>query len=168
MANIIFIHGLESSGEGFKGNLFRKVLPGILTPNFTPYSAEISYKVLLKNRMLELVSLLDSEQNWIIIGSSFGGLMGALYTCKNQSKVSRLILLAPLLATSLLNPKKYAPVNVPVLVFHGKCDQIVPYKPTIKRAGELFNNLEYNIVDDDHMLHLTVQTIDWWKITGIS
>ncbi|MFX0071765.1 MAG: alpha/beta fold hydrolase [Candidatus Hermodarchaeota archaeon] len=168
MANIIFVHGLESSGKGFKGNLFRKVLPGILTPDFTPFSTEISYKVLLKKRMLELFSILDSKQNWIIIGSSFGGLMGALYTCKYQSKVSRLILLAPLLATSLLNPKNFVSVDVPVIVFHGRYDQIVPYKPTEKRARELFNNLEYNIVNDDHMLHLTVQTINWLKITGIS
>lgn len=34
MQNIIFIHGLKSSGQGFKGRLFQKVIPGCLTPNF--------------------------------------------------------------------------------------------------------------------------------------
>ena len=45
MQNIIFIHGLESSGDGFKGNLLRKELPGCLTPNFTPYIQKFHLKI---------------------------------------------------------------------------------------------------------------------------
>jgi len=164
MPNIIFIHGLESSGQGFKGQLFKKVLPGILTPDFKAYSPDISYKGLLKERMAQLYTILENKEKWILIGSSFGGLMGALYTCQFPNKVSRLILLAPVLSTPDLNPNKFQPINIPVIVFHGKNDQIVPIKPSCLRAKQLFKNLTYNVVDDDHMLHSTVMEIDWTRL----
>lgn len=168
MPNIIFIHGLESSGQGFKGQLFKKVLPGILTPDFRAYTPDISYKALLRERMAQLCSILERKEPWILIGSSFGGLMGALYTCQFPKKVSRLILLAPVLSTPDLNPKKFQPIDIPVTVFHGKNDQIVPLKPSCSRAKNLFSSLTYNVVDDDHMLHSTVLKIDWPQLTGVS
>jgi len=161
MRNIIFIHGLESSGEGFKGKLFRKILPEILTPTFREYTPDISYEVLLDERMAQLNSILAEKEPWIIIGSSFGGLMGALYALQHPNKVSRLILLAPVLTFPKLNSKKFQPVEIEVTIFLGKKDQVIPLKPTKVRADELFSNLIFNIVDDDHMLHSAVQSIDW-------
>lgn len=164
MPNIIYIHGLESSGQGFKGRLLKKVLPGCLTPNFKKYSDATSYKSLLEERMAQLISILGEKKSWVIISSSFGGLMGALYTCQFQKKVVRLILLAPALALPILNPTRFSPVDVPVIIFHGKYDKIVPIKQTCARAKQLFTNLTYNIVDDDHLLHSTVKKIDWHTI----
>ena len=164
MPNIIFIHGLESSGQGFKGRLFRKVLPGCLTPDFKKYSEKTLYSNLLEDRMAQLVSILKEKKSWVIIGSSFGGLMGAFYTCQFPEKVVRLILLAPALANPKLNLVNFSPVDVPVVIFHGKNDKIVPIKSTRNRAKQLFTNLTYNIVDDDHMLRSTVKKIDWQKI----
>lgn len=164
MQNIIFIHGLESSGEGFKARLFKKILPGCLTPNFKKYFKTISYNNLLEIRMAQLISILKEKKSWVIIGSSFGGLIGALYTCQFPKKVDMLILLAPALAASKLDPVKFSPVHVPVVIFHGKYDEIVPIKPTLSRAKQLFTNLKYNIVDDDHLLHSTVKNIDWVKL----
>jgi len=164
MPNIIFIHGLESSGDGFKGQLLRKALPGCLSPNFTPFSPKISTKELLEKRMKQLHIFLKDKDTWIIIGSSFGALMATLFTLNNPEKVSKLILLAPYLSTQKLDPKKYSPVDVPVIVFHGKQDKIVSIKLSRVRAEKLFTNLVYNIVDDDHSLQKTVQALDWKKI----
>ena len=164
MQNIIFIHGLESSGDGFKGNLLRKELPGCLTPNFTPYNPKIPFKNLLKERMEQLLSILKNKTHWIIIGSSFGGLMGALFTLKYPSKVSKLILLAPYLSTPALDPNKYSPVDIPVIVFHGTLDEVVSIKRTRVLAEKIFTNLIYNTVDDDHSLQKTVQALDWKEI----
>ncbi|MFX1570792.1 MAG: alpha/beta hydrolase [Promethearchaeota archaeon] len=164
MENIIFIHGLESSGNGFKGQLLRKFLPSCLTPNFLPYSSEISIKNLLKNRMEQLYPILNDKEQWIIIGSSFGGLMGTLFTLEFPNKVSKLILLAPYLSSGILRIKKYNPVDVPVLVFHGRHDKIVSSKLTLVYAEKIFTNLSYNIVDDNHLLHKTVQALNWKKI----
>ena len=158
---ICFIHGLESSGHHFKGNLLRKKIPGCITPDLKPYNPSIPHQQLLTDRMEQLNQILLNKESWKIIGSSFGGLMAALFTLKNPNKVEKLILLAPLLAIPELNPSKYNPVNVPVIVFHGKKDQVISIKQTKNRAKKLFSNLEYNIVDDDHMLHPTVEALDW-------
>ena len=67
MQNIIFIHGLESSGKGFKGQLLRTQLPGCLTPNFKPYTPKIPIKILLNDRMEQLMPILKEKNKWIII-----------------------------------------------------------------------------------------------------
>ena len=164
MKNIIFIHGLESSGQGVKGTLLKKIFPEILTPDFKKFSPEISYQALLSARMTQLKSILEGKIPWILIGSSFGGLMGALYACKYPERVSYLILLAPALLSPELNPKKFNPISVPVTVFHGRNDSVIPLELTRKRAEKLFTNLEYHAVDDDHMLHDTVHNIDWLSL----
>jgi len=164
LINIIFIHGLESSGQGFKGKFLRKIFPEILTPDFKMYTPEISHQVLLRERMAQLMLILAEKAPWIMIGSSFGGLMGALYTCKFPENVYRLILLAPAILSPELNPKKFNPISVPVTVFHGKNDSVIPLKLTRKRAEKLFLNLEYHVVDDDHKLHNTVHNIDWLSL----
>lgn len=164
MHNIIFIHGLISSGDGFKGQLIRKTLPGCLTPNFTPYSPEKPLKILFKERMAQLIPIIEEKIKWIIIGSSFGGLMATIFTLENPKKISKLILLAPYLSTPLLNPKIYSPVNIPVEIFHGKNDKVVPVKQAQKVAEKLFTNLIYKRVNDDHTLKKTVKALNWENI----
>ncbi|MFW9998819.1 MAG: alpha/beta hydrolase [Candidatus Hodarchaeota archaeon] len=164
MQKIIFIHGLLSSGEGFKGKLLKEIFTDCLTPNFTPYNPKISIKNLLKERMQQLISFLKDEAQWIVIGSSFGGLMGTLFTLKFPSKVSKLILLAPYLSTEVLDIKVYSPINVPVIAFHGKYDKVIPFKRSRIFAEKLFTNIEYNVVDDDHTLKKTVLALDWKKL----
>lgn len=161
MVNKIFIHGLESSGDGFKGQFFKKLFPECLTPTFKPYSPKIPIKVLLIERMQQLIPILKDRMDCVIIGSSFGGLMATLYTLKNPSKVTKLILLAPYLSLQELIPKNYAPISVPVTIIHGKLDTIVPLNQSRIYAEKLFTNLIYNITDDDHSLRKTVKTLDW-------
>ncbi|MFX1410164.1 MAG: alpha/beta hydrolase [Promethearchaeota archaeon] len=162
--NIIFIHGLESSGQGFKAQFLKNQIPEIITPSFMEYLPGLSYKKLLKKRMKQLVEILEKKDSWIIIGSSFGGLMAVLYTCLNPSKVNRLILLAPFLATSELDPAKFSelPLSIPVIIYHARYDKIVSMKRSRARALQLFSNITYHIIEDDnHKLQSTVQRIDW-------
>ncbi len=166
MRSIIFIHGLESTGKGFKGRLLKNIFPEILTPDFEPYISSISIKALLKKRMLQLETILFENENWIIIGSSFGGLMGATYTLKQPEKVKLLILLAPFFGANLINPSKFQPIDVPIVIFHGKNDLTASIKKSKSISNILFSNLEYNIVDDDHYLHPTVENINWIQLIG--
>ena len=164
MQNIIFVHGLESSGKGFKGRLLKSVFPDILTPDFKKSNEKIPMYELLEYRMAELNTILLEKKPWVIIASSFGGLMGMIFLLQNPSYVKKLILLAPFIVSRKLKPSMYKPVNVPVIVYHGKNDNVVQYKPARERAQHFFTNLEYNIVDDDHLLHNTVKSINWQKI----
>ena len=164
MKNIIFIHGLESSGKGFKGQLLRRIFPECLTPDFKAYSPHMSINFLLEKRMNQLSKILEEKNSWIIIGSSFGGLMAALYTYNHPQKVKKLILLAPYLSSSLLNPKDFSPIDIPVIIYHGKNDNVVSMKNSRILAQKLFINLTYNIVDDDHKLQKTTKNIDWKRL----
>ena len=147
----IFIHGLESSGKGFKGRFFKEIFPEILTPDFRGELFE---------RMSELKKILKDSSDITIIGSSFGGLMGTLYTLENPLKVKKLILLAPAISfkKELFKNKQ---IIVETIIYHGKHDNIVPIEPVKKLAEVLFANLIFNETDDDHMLHKTVKKIDW-------
>ena len=111
--------------------------------------------------MLELNSILNSKNNWIIIGSSFGGLMGTIFTLENPEKVTKLVLLAPYLNAQFINFDNYEPIDTPVVVYHGKNDNVIPYSIAKEKANKFFLNLRYNIVDDDHFLHPTVLSLDW-------
>jgi pimeloyl-ACP methyl ester carboxylesterase len=164
MRNIIFIHGLESTGKGFKGQYLKHFFPEILTPDFEPYVTNISINSLLKKRMLQLFMILKNEENWIIIGSSFGGLMGTIYALQHPEKVKLLILLAPFLETSVIEPSKFHPIDVPIVAFHGKNDLIASPEKSKSISSILFSSLDYNIVDDDHYLYSTVQKINWIQL----
>ncbi len=147
----IFIHGLESSGKGFKGRFFKEIFPEILTPDFRGELFE---------RMSELKKILKDSSDISIIGSSFGGLMGTLYTLENPLKVKKLILLAPAISfkKELFENRE---ITVETIIYHGKHDKIVPIEPVKKLAEVLFSKLIFNETDDDHMLHKTVKEVDW-------
>jgi alpha-beta hydrolase superfamily lysophospholipase len=164
MQNIIFVHGLESSGTGFKARLLKEIFPNILTPTFKEFNPDALMYDLLEVRMRELESILNTKNNWIIIGSSFGGLMSVLYALQNPSNVKQLILLAPFLESRKLKPRMYKPIDVPVVIFHGSKDNVVHYKGSKERAESFFTNLKYNIVNDDHFLHHTVKEINWREL----
>jgi pimeloyl-ACP methyl ester carboxylesterase len=149
---LIFIHGLNSSGQGFKGRLLRTQFPAIVTPDFEGSLAE---------RMRQLTSILAGDSPWTIIGSSFGGLMGALYTCRQPDRVRKLILLAPALVYPDFAASPPAPVAVPTLVYHGQQDTVIPVEPVRMLAEQVFLNLTFHLVDDDHRLTETVQALDW-------
>lgn len=161
MKNIIFLHGLKSSGKGFKGMYLKKMIPEILTPDFIPFDPKRTLNELLNARMAQLNKMLSERSLWVIIGSSFGGLMGVLYTLQNPKKVSRLILLAPYLATRLLKWDSRYPINIPVIIFHGKNDEIAKFEPSREQAYKLFNKLEFIVTDEDHNLNKTVEKLNW-------
>ncbi|MHA1507484.1 MAG: alpha/beta fold hydrolase [Promethearchaeota archaeon] len=164
MKNIIFIHGLESSGNGFKGTYLKELFPDILTPNFKMFKKNLTLDSLLKERMGQLNLILKKRNSWIIIGSSFGGLMATLYALRNPEKIERLILLAPFLATPMLQIDNLLPLTIPTIIFHGKHDDIAQYEASRVRAHHLFTNLEFNATEDHHDLNKTITTLNWSKI----
>jgi pimeloyl-ACP methyl ester carboxylesterase len=149
---LIFIHGLLGDSKGVKASLLRELFPGILTPDFSGS---------LEERMAALNSILKDSSNWTIIGSSFGGLMGALFTCQNPGQVDKLVLLAPALIWPdfALNPPR--PIGVPVVVYQGLRDEHIPAQEVRRLAELVFKNLTFHMVDDDHGLYKTVHAVDW-------
>ncbi len=140
----VFIHGLDSSSRGTKGTFFRGRYPEMLMEDFSGP---------LEARMAHLTDSLAGKGDLILVGSSYGGLMAALFACRNQTRVRRLILLAPALGHADFSPWYTTPLQMPVILYHGRRDTVVPPEPTRRVAERLFRNLETHLVDDDHDLH---------------
>ena len=148
----IFIHGLNGSSKGVKGTLLRGLYADMLIPDFTGS---------LEARMSKLHDLLGDDPDWTIIGSSFGGLMGAMFTCKRPAQVKKLILLAPALVWPDFAQNPPAPVDVPTIIYHGSDDKLIPLSMVKSLAEKVFLNLSFHTVDDDHGLYKTVHNLDW-------
>lgn len=148
----IFIHGLESSNKGTKSVFFREKFANMVIPTFVGD---------LPERLLKLDGILSEKSGIRIVGSSFGGLMGALFTMANESRVKNLTLLAPAIHMIHLAPRKIKKISIPVCIYHGTEDNVIPLTNVEKIAGKFFTNLSFHKVKDDHFLHRTFKTIDW-------
>ena len=148
----IFIHGLDSSNKGTKSVFFRETFPDMLIPTFVGT---------LPERLKKLDGVLSGKSDIRIVGSSFGGLMGTLFAMDNESGVKSLILLAPAIHVIRHAPVKPRKISIPVSIYHGTEDEVIPLKEVEKVAGFFFTNLTFHKVRDDHFLHRTFKTIDW-------
>jgi pimeloyl-ACP methyl ester carboxylesterase len=155
-SKIIYLHGLESTSQSGKARQFAQKFPGMLTPDFTGSFEE---------RMKQLFPILSDKKEWTIIGSSFGGLMGTVFTCDHPTQVRKLILLAPaLLRDQFASYLNLQTVSVPTVIIHGTQDDVVSPKPVREIAEKLFTNLEYISVDDGHRLHKAFNEMNWENI----
>jgi len=154
--NMIFLHGLESSSQTYKASVIRNSFPELIVPDFTGP---------LEARMKALYPILGDKRDWTIIGSSFGGLMGAIFTCEHPDQVRKQVLLAPaLMLPDFASFLGREPVSVPTTIIHGTQDTVVPLQEVREIAEKVFSNLTYHIVDDDHRLHTATDTLDWKTI----
>ncbi|MBN2501342.1 MAG: hypothetical protein JXB38_11235 [Anaerolineales bacterium] len=156
--HILFIHGLEGSSQGVKASLIRENFPGALIPDFSGS---------LEERMAKLEPILETRDDWVVAGSSFGGLMAALYTCARPNKVRKLVLFAPALIWPDFAANPPGPVDVPTVVYHGTQDALIPVAVVRSLAEAVFTNLDFRIVDDDHGLYKTVHEIDWEDLLSV-
>ena len=114
----------------------------------------------LSRRMSQLAEIIVGMDELIVIGSSFGGLMGACLCQEQPERVKRLIMLAP-----ALNFPEY---RVPELKLEtearlviGKEDTVTPPAIVIPAAEATFSRLQISLVDDDHLLHHYFYKMNW-------
>jgi len=149
---IIYLHGLDSNGQTYKAAVIRTIYPDLITPDFTGS---------LEERMNQLYPILGSVSNWTLIGSSFGGLMSALFSTRHPAQIRKQVLLAPALMLPEFAEHLPAPIGVPTIIIQGRQDTIVPVETNKALAEKVFRNLDYRLVDDDHRLHQTAEMLDW-------
>jgi len=148
----IFIHGLESNNQGTKAVYFRKKFPGMLTPNFPGP---------LDERMAKLHAILSEKSDILLVGSSFGGLMASIFAVENEPSVRRLILLAPAINLMEFTPYRDRKIQIPVHIYHGRQDEVISLEDVQSVARQVFSNLSFRAVEDDHYLHKTFEKIEW-------
>ena len=153
----IFLHGLESSSKGAKASFLRDLYPTMVIPDFTGSLSE---------RMRSLQSILAGQKNITFIGSSFGGLMATIYAMENHDAVDRLVLLAPALNFPEFCRYAIQHVEAPAWMIIGRNDIVTPPAEVIPMARNIFINLHYDEVDDDHMLARTFRGFSWKTLLG--
>lgn len=148
----VFLHGLESSCNGKKGRWFSERFPEMLMQDFSGS---------LPERMEQLELFLAGKSDLVLIGSSYGGLMAAVYAIEHPPCVTRIVLLAPALNFQEFSPFRARRSNVPVHLYVGAKDVVCPADLVIQAAGNVFTDLVVKRVEDDHLLHDTFSRIDW-------
>ncbi|MDD5476074.1 MAG: hypothetical protein PHU03_06130, partial [Syntrophales bacterium] len=96
--------------------------------------------------------------------SSYGGLMASIFASVNGAAVRKLILLAPALSLKEFEKYRNSRIEIPTTVYHGSKDDVVPVEPVRKIALEVFTNLSYNIIDDNHPLEARFKLLDWKRL----
>jgi pimeloyl-ACP methyl ester carboxylesterase len=148
----VFIHGLESTSQGTKSVWFRARYPGMIIGDYQGSLAE---------RMETLRQRLAGKENLILVGSSYGGLMAALFACASPERVRRLVLLAPALHLAEFEPCQEKSLDLPVFLYHGSHDDVVPPGPVRDIAVRVFWNLAYRLLEDDHSIHRNFPLLPW-------
>lgn len=148
----VFIHGLESSAQGTKGKFFRALRPQMIIEDYTGGFAE---------RMKKLETRLSGLSNLVIVGSSYGGLMAAVFACLHPDRVRKLILLAPALHVEEFHPFRDCRLSIPTVIYHGSMDTVVPVEEVKEVAHKVFLSLTYNVVEDEHALNKVFPTLPW-------
>lgn len=152
---MVFIHGLESTAQGAKGQFFSQNFPRMIIEDYTgDFTA----------RMRKLNAILAGKTNLIIVGSSYGGLMATQFAMENENRVKKLILLAPALNLPEFESYHDKSLNIPVVIYHGTNDDVVDPGTVKNIASNCFGNLEHHFVEDDHPLHKTFPLLDWMKL----
>jgi pimeloyl-ACP methyl ester carboxylesterase len=148
----VFIHGLQGSSRGTKARFFKKHFPEMKIAD---------YRGSLSNRLSLLHDVVSGLVSFIIVGSSYGGLMGTIYACEHPKQVKKLILLAPALSFHEFDPWKERQIPVQTHIFHGIKDEVVPWEPVRTIAERVFSQLAFHPVNDDHVLSKTFHTFNW-------
>ena len=151
----VFIHGLESSARGTKGSYFREHFPGMIIDD---------YRGTLDERMKQLHETLEGMSNLLLVGSSYGGLMASIFACEQPERVQKMLLLAPALSLNEFRSYREGSIDVPVIIYHGLQDDVVPVEPVKAIAEKLFKNLEYNSIEDNHPLERYFKLLDWNRL----
>lgn len=154
----LFLHGLDTSGNGTKGTFFKNNFPEMIVADFHGS---------LDERLDQLERVCASSrvkrEPLLLIGSSYGGLMATCFAIRHPERVVKLILLAPALNYPGLI-KLEEPITAPTYLLIGSRDEVTPPDIVIPEAKKLFTQLEVNLVDEDHLLHQSFPKLDWPKL----
>jgi pimeloyl-ACP methyl ester carboxylesterase len=92
---VIYLHGFASSPLSSKAQFFRRKFAASGVAMEIPRLDEGRFEELTISGQLQVIDQAMGGQPAILIGSSLGGYLAALYASRHSSQVERLVLLAP-------------------------------------------------------------------------
>jgi uncharacterized protein len=135
-SRVLYLHGFASSPASRKARFFAEKLAALGFAVEIPDLAEGDFKRLTITNQLALVERLGRGERVIVIGSSLGGYLAALYAARHP-EVDRLILLAPALRFHRLWTQEFGPErlrlwrekgSIPVFHYGSGSNQLIGYQ----------------------------------------
>ncbi len=137
MANILFLHGLESRPGGSKAKHLENLGHTVYNPAIPKWSFEESISIAQK--------VIDDNPVDVIVGSSRGG---AVAMCVNPGS-AKVVLIAP--AWSHFKPSENQDIDESTMILHSRKDDIVK----IQDSRKLVENFGATLIEvgDDHRMN---------------
>ena len=151
---IVLAHGLEGSPEGTKARTLRQAGFDLIAPD--------GRKKPLAQRIDELEEATRQGHDWVLVGSSYGGLAALVLAQRFPNRFCGLVLCAP--ALILREPPVKDPdtlvvePNLPCVVLHGLNDEVIPIEAS-RRLARRSPHIELRELDDDHQLTASLARI---------
>lgn len=157
MMTVYLSHGLESGPGALKTQALKGVAEKLdnCEPVVMDYRGIAEPKLRLEHLLAVLAERGDNPAQCVLAGSSLGGWLSAAVSA--QQPVLGCFLLAP--ALGLAGYPETSP-NIQAQhthIIHGWRDEVVAPEPVIERAR--LQRLSLRMVDDDHRLHASLDTI---------
>ena len=95
MTRVVYLHGFASSPHSSKAQFFRRRFAEHGVPMEIPILDEGRFEELTVTGQLAVIDRAVGEEPAILIGSSLGGYLAALYASRHPSQIEKLVLLAP-------------------------------------------------------------------------
>ena len=145
--SIYFFHGLEGGPVGAKSTR--------LDEDFDVIAPDCEGVMDIWERLEIVEEATEGEDDMVVVGSSFGGLLAALLYAEHPERFGGYVLMAPALYRDASDSIDAAPEAS--VVVHGGRDEVVPAEPV--RAFCQTHDVELIEVDDDHRLHDSFDTM---------
>jgi pimeloyl-ACP methyl ester carboxylesterase len=95
MSRFVYLHGFASGPASRKASFFREKLASHDVALEIPDLAEGDFRHLTVTAQLRVIERLERGRALVLIGSSMGGYLAALYAAAHPTQVERMVLLAP-------------------------------------------------------------------------
>ena len=95
MTHVVYLHGFASSPLSSKAQFFRRKFAACGVPMEIPQLDEGRFEELTISGQLRVIERTVGERPAILMGSSLGGYLAALYAARHPSQIERMVLLAP-------------------------------------------------------------------------
>jgi len=150
---LYYLHGLESSPQGFRACYLRESFPQIIAP-------ALPRDVLERRAILERII----TEPAFLVGSSLGGMSALDFAVRRPELVRGMVLIAPAVGfydavyrtPELLEfvARLHVPAGIPTRVIAGRQDEIIPLSAIEAMIQRSPDPIELMVFNDQHRLHL--------------
>ncbi len=109
---IVYLHGFASSPQSGKAQYFKEKFSGYSIPVEIPQLDEGNFEALTITSQLGVVDRAVGDQPAVLMGSSLGGYLSALYAARHPESVERVILMAPAFRFPSMWRRRYTALEI--------------------------------------------------------